>query len=146
MKILILSLFLCHSAAAAEIVSRWTDSNGQVHYGDQPPTDEIDSHRQLVIEDTFDESAYEAAVKRYVLYEEEQKAREKLRRKLHKEQRKRHRQPQLSESDKYDLYMERQDELKREELSRKRARRADSRRKWRLDCYDSANAGNKACR
>jgi alpha-galactosidase/6-phospho-beta-glucosidase family protein len=141
-----LYLLLCQTAVAAEIVSRWTDSNGQVHYGDHPPLHEIDSHSQLVIEDTFDESAYNAAVQRYSLYEKEQKAMEKLRRKRLKEQRALHRDVPLSESDKYDLYMDRQDELKREELDRKRARRADSRRKWRLDCYDPANAGKKACR
>ena len=146
MKFAGLLIVLLQPAYAADVVTRWTDENGQVHYGDHLPMNEVTSHRQMVIEDSYDQEAYDAAIARYVLYEKELKQREKQRKELEKQRRGRGGKAPLTEADKYDLYMERQDELKRQELERKRKRRADTRRKWKLNCYDQANIGKAACR
>jgi hypothetical protein len=146
MKLFIILVFFSQTAFAAEIVTRWTDADGRVHYGDRAPADDVESQTRLVIEDTYDEASYQAASRRYELYEQELKAREKQRRKLEKEARRAGRKPPLTDADNYELYMERQERMEREELQRKRERRAAVRRKWKMDCHDPANAGKIACR
>lgn len=146
MKLFIILVFFSQTAFSAEIVTRWTDADGRVHYGDRAPADYVESQTRLVIEDTYDEASYQAASRRYELYAQELKEREKQRRKLEKEARRAGRKLPLSDADKYDLYMERQERMEQEELQRKRERRAAVRRKWKMDCHDPANAGKIACR
>jgi|GEM_PF-4270106 len=142
----IVFIFFCNTVCSAAAINKWVDSDGQIHYGDDRPLESPASESTLVIHDSFDEESYRAAIKRYAVYEKEVKLKEKkLREKIKKEKRSGKKHP-LTESEKYDLYLEKAEAKKQKELMRKRERRAEARRKWKMDCNDSRNANRIACR
>ena len=138
-------LLLPLSASTDEVVSKWTGEDGRVHYGDAWTVDEDSDSQKLVIPETFDEASYKAAVARNREYEKEARDRLKRLRKLEKEARRKGKRP-LTASEKYDLYLEQEEKKHQLELERKRMRRAEYRRRWRMDCNDSRNATKIACR
>ena len=139
-------LILFQAVASAETISKWTDANGRVHYGDNRPLESPVSESELTIQNTFDEDSYKAASRRYNEYEKELKLKEKQRKDNAKKVKRSAKKPPLSASEKYDLYLENEEQKERVELERKRERRADARRKWKMDCHDSRNANRISCR
>ena len=67
---LLLFLFICNPVFS-DSIQKWTDTSGQVHYSDKPPPSSARIKQQIKIHDSFDESAYDEAVKRNsALYKE----------------------------------------------------------------------------
>lgn len=139
-------LLFISTVSRAETVSKWIDSAGQVHYGDDWTIDQQVESTRLDIHATFDENEYEAAIARYAVYEKEMKKKAEERRKQEKRERKGKGKRPLTDAEKYDLYLEQQEKKHQRELERKRKRRAEVRRRWRMDCNDSRNATKIACR
>jgi hypothetical protein len=142
----IIVLFFSQTVASAETVSKWIDVNGRLHYGDNWQVKKPASESTLVINDTFDEASYKAASRRYSEYEKELKLKEKQRKDKAKKEKRSGKKAPLTASEKYDLYLEKEEVKKQNELKRKRERRAEARRKWKMDCNDSRNANRIACR
>lgn len=81
---LLLSLFACTNCFS-DTIEKWIDESGQVHYGDNPPSDAPGQIERLEFDDSFDPVAYEQAKKRNAelyreidLIEKQQQAREKI--------------------------------------------------------------------
>lgn len=66
MKLLIFLLTLSLSiAATADTVKKWTDANGNVHYGDKKAAEYVKGTETLKIRDTYDQQSYEEGVERH---------------------------------------------------------------------------------
>lgn len=147
--IFIVFLLSCHTISVAEVFTKWTDPDGQVHYGDDWTVASPATESRLVIYDTFDEESYRAALRRHAEDEKERRAREKKHRNKTKKANKARRsgrQRPLNDAEKYERYLEQQEKKKQQELQRKRERRKEVRQRWNLNCNDSRYAGTRACR
>ncbi len=66
MKLLIFLFTLSLSmAATADTVKKWTDRDGNVHYGDKKAAEYIKETETLKIKDTYDQQSYDEGVKRH---------------------------------------------------------------------------------
>ena len=66
MKIILFFLFLSLSSlATADTVKKWTDEQGNVHYGDIKASKDIKKTETLEIKDTYDPQAYEEGIQRH---------------------------------------------------------------------------------
>lgn len=66
MKLLIFLLTLSLSiAATADTVKKWTDANGNVHYGDKKAAEYVKGTETLKIRDTYNQQSYEEGVERH---------------------------------------------------------------------------------
>ena len=71
MKIILFLLILSvSSAATGDVVNKWTDENGKVHYGDKKAAKNVKGATTLKIEDTFDQQSYEEGIQRHQETEE----------------------------------------------------------------------------
>ncbi len=69
-KAMLFLFLLSCNPAFSDSIQKWTDASGQIHYGDTPPST-ASIQQRIEIHSNFDESAYEAAMKRNsALYEE----------------------------------------------------------------------------
>lgn len=67
---LLLFLLNCNPVFS-DSIQKWTDTSGQIHYSDKPPPSSTGIKQQIRIYGSFDESAYDEAVKRNTtLYKE----------------------------------------------------------------------------
>jgi hypothetical protein len=88
MRYIILTLLLSAiSATHADVIKKWVDEKGVVHYGDRRASDEAKDAETVRIKDTFDEEAYQEGLRRHEEtealvneYEEERLAEEKQKR------------------------------------------------------------------
>ncbi len=62
--LLIVALSTMISIAMAADIKKWVDSDGRTHYGERPDGVEAEAVETLMIEDTFDQQAYDEAVQR----------------------------------------------------------------------------------
>ena len=70
-KITLLLFLLACNPAFSDSIQKWTNASGQIHYGDKPPPSSARTKQRIEIHSNFDESAYEAAMKRNsALYKE----------------------------------------------------------------------------
>ncbi len=70
-KTTLLLLLLACNPAFSDSIQKWTDASGQIHYGDKPPPSTARMKQHIEIYSNFDESAYQAAMKRNsALYKE----------------------------------------------------------------------------
>ena len=60
----ILVFMLACTNSFSDIIQKWTDKSGQIHYGDRPPPVTPLKIEQLTIENNFDPAAYEQAMSR----------------------------------------------------------------------------------
>ena len=58
---LLVFLLVCTNSFS-DVIQKWTDDSGQVHYGDSPPAAPPHKLEQLEIENSFDPVAYEQAL------------------------------------------------------------------------------------
>ena len=66
MKIILFFLFLSLSSlATADTVKKWTDEQGNVHYGDIKASKGIKKTETLEIKETYDPQAYEEGIQRH---------------------------------------------------------------------------------
>jgi hypothetical protein len=71
MKIIFFLLILSvTSAATGDVVKKWTDEKGQVHYGDKKAAEDVKGAKTIKIEDTFDQQSYEEGIQRHQETEE----------------------------------------------------------------------------
>jgi hypothetical protein len=68
-----LVLLLACTNSFSDIIQKWTDGSGQIHYGDRPPTAPPHQLEQLEIKNGFDPIAYEQALIRNSALEAEVK-------------------------------------------------------------------------
>lgn len=61
----ILAIFFLSSAALAGEVKKWTDENGNVHYGDPGAAQDVKGSETLQITDTYDQDSYNEGLKRH---------------------------------------------------------------------------------
>jgi hypothetical protein len=59
-----LVILLAWNNSFSDIIQKWTDESGQVHYGDNPPQVSPQQIEQLEIKDSFDPEAFDQANKR----------------------------------------------------------------------------------
>ena len=72
MKLLALAvLLLSCTSGFPDTIQKWTDDAGQIHYGDSPPEANTQNIEQLLIENSFDQEAYEQALIRQSILEAE---------------------------------------------------------------------------
>jgi len=72
MRIIIALFFLLiYNHAYSDSIQKWTDATGKVHYGDKTPPFNAISEQKIKIYYSFDESSYNAGVKRNsILYKD----------------------------------------------------------------------------
>ena len=65
MKLILLLLIIAiTSTAQAETLKKWTDEQGQIHYGNGNAAKGVSDTETVEIMDTFDEKAYQEGVQR----------------------------------------------------------------------------------
>ncbi|MCK5360358.1 MAG: DUF4124 domain-containing protein [Gammaproteobacteria bacterium] len=67
--ILFLALFISITTNA-DTVKKWTDDQGNVHYGDQKAAKYVKGTKTLEIKDTYDQEAYDEGIERHKETEE----------------------------------------------------------------------------
>lgn len=66
MKIILFLLILTvSSVATGDIVKKWIDEKGKVHYGDEKASKNVKGSETLIIEDTYDQQSYEEGLQRH---------------------------------------------------------------------------------
>lgn len=122
MKLLALAvLLLSCTSGFPDTIQKWTDDEGQIHYGDSPPESNNQNVEQLLIENSFDPEAYEQALIRQASLEAEVKrieAREKAD----------HKKAEKILDDYFKDLEKNANDIKREKISKRKSRQAERNR------------------
>ncbi|MEA1890051.1 MAG: DUF4124 domain-containing protein [Pseudomonadota bacterium] len=68
--ILLLLILTASSVATGDVVKKWVDEKGKVHYGDKKAAEHVKESETLKIENTFDQQSFEEGEERHEETEE----------------------------------------------------------------------------
>ncbi len=120
-KIALFLFLLSCNPAFSDSIQKWTDASGQVHYGDLPPPSSARMKQRIEIYSNFDESAYQAAMKRNsALYKEV--------RQIEKREKSRARAAEKRLDDYFKSLDKKSRDLERAKAKKRRARQAERNR------------------
>ncbi|MEA1890955.1 MAG: DUF4124 domain-containing protein [Pseudomonadota bacterium] len=135
-KISLFLFLLGCNPAFSDSIQKWTDSSGQIHYGDKPPPASAIIRQHIEIQNNFDETAYKEATKRNsALYKEV--------RKIEKEEESRARQAEKRLDD-YLKFLDEKNRKREKEKAKKRQSRESERNRATIKLRRSQPSGEAA--